>query len=129
MFKKLKSYLENDTFFNSLLIVLVGVSAFGLGRWSILEEGRSAPTVPTGITFYNNPEPTSVTAKNTTNLISPKSEDVQKKVVASRGGSKYHFPECAGAKRIKPENLLEFASVDLARAAGYTPATNCPGLQ
>ncbi len=50
-------------------------------------------------------------------------------VVASKTGTKYYFPWCAGAKRIKPENQITFASADLARSAGYTPAANCKGLK
>ena len=50
-------------------------------------------------------------------------------VVASKNGSKYYFPWCAGVKMIKLENRVTFASSDLARAAGYTPAGNCKGLK
>ena len=50
-------------------------------------------------------------------------------VVASKGGDKYHFPWCAGAQHISPENRIWFASVEEARKAGYSPAGNCKGLQ
>ena len=50
------------------------------------------------------------------------------KVVGSKNGSKYHLPECSGAKRIKEENKIWFASVEEAKQAGYTAAANCPGL-
>ena len=48
--------------------------------------------------------------------------------VGSRNGTKYHLPDCSGAKRIKPENQVWFATKEQATAAGYTPAANCPGL-
>ncbi len=50
-------------------------------------------------------------------------------VVASKSGTKYHLPDCPGAKQIKESNKISFASVSAARAAGYTPAANCPGLK
>ncbi|MCA9367941.1 deoxyribonuclease I, partial [Candidatus Kaiserbacteria bacterium] len=50
-------------------------------------------------------------------------------VIASKNGTKYHLPSCPGASQIKEANRLEFASIAQARAAGYEPAKNCPGLQ
>lgn len=49
-------------------------------------------------------------------------------VVASKNGTKYYLPDCAGADRISPANKVSFASVAAARAAGYTPAANCKGI-
>ena len=48
--------------------------------------------------------------------------------VASKNGSAYYLENCAGAKRIKPENKIDFATEAEARAAGYKPAANCQGL-
>ena len=50
------------------------------------------------------------------------------KYVASKSGSKYHLPSCSGAKRIKEENKVWFDTKEQAAAAGYGPASNCPGL-
>ena len=49
-------------------------------------------------------------------------------VVASKNGTKYYLPDCAGADRISPANKVWFASAAAATAAGYTPAVNCKGL-
>lgn len=49
-------------------------------------------------------------------------------VVASKSGTKYYFPWCGTAKRIKEENKVWFASRAEAEAAGYEPAANCKGL-
>jgi hypothetical protein len=49
-------------------------------------------------------------------------------VVASKNGTRYHLPECPGAGTINPENVIQFNSIELAEAAGYTAAANCPGL-
>lgn len=48
--------------------------------------------------------------------------------VASKNGTKYYLASCSGAKRIKAENKVWFATVQDAEASGRTPASNCPGL-
>ena len=48
--------------------------------------------------------------------------------VASRNGTKYHLPWCAGAKSISEQNKIWFASKEDAEAAGYTPPANCKGI-
>lgn len=48
-----------------------------------------------------------------------------REVVVSKNGSKYHYPHCSGAKRIKEENKIVFNSSTAAEAAGYTLAANC----
>ena len=48
-------------------------------------------------------------------------------VVASKNGTKYHFPECAGANRITEANKIWFVSAAAAEAAGYALAANCAG--
>lgn len=48
--------------------------------------------------------------------------------VASKTGSKYYLPSCAGAKRIKDENKVWFATKTAAETAGYSTASNCKGL-
>jgi hypothetical protein len=45
--------------------------------------------------------------------------------VASKAGTKYHHITCPGAKQIKEENKIYFASVQEAMAAGYSKAANC----
>ena len=41
--------------------------------------------------------------------------------VGSRNSDKYHLPKCSSAKRIKPENLVCFASEEDAKKKGYVP--------
>ncbi|MBI2626928.1 MAG: hypothetical protein HYW77_01675 [Parcubacteria group bacterium] len=57
----------------------------------------------------------------------PKIPQVNLKVVVSKASNSkvYHFLWCAGAKRIKQENLIEFASETEAISKGYTLAGNC----
>jgi hypothetical protein len=123
MHEKLKSYLSNDQLYFSILTIIVGITAFGLGRWSVLTEARPAPSAPAGVVYHQNVLP----ATTTNNRQKTDSDTVM--VVASRSGSKYHLPSCPGATQIKPENLIEFNTIELAKAAGYAPAANCAGLQ
>ena len=49
-------------------------------------------------------------------------------VIASKNGTKYYLPWCAGADRISSANKVWFDSVEIAKAQGYAPAANCKGL-
>ena len=48
--------------------------------------------------------------------------------VGSMNGKTYHLPSCAGAKRIREENKVWFATKQEAQLRGYKPATNCKGI-
>lgn len=48
--------------------------------------------------------------------------------VASKNGTKYYLPSCAGANQISDANKVWFVSASAAEEAGYSPATNCKGL-
>ncbi len=122
--------------FMAMLIVLVGTASFGLGRLStdgkaqtegikiIMPDGVSAAAIKS----FSSSEVQSATGKERLpeNVYVP---DQGGEVVASKSGSKYHFPWCGGAKQIAEKNLITFASIEEARKAGYTPAANCKGLK
>lgn len=130
MLKKLKRQLQSEQVFIALTLVLVGVGSFGLGRLSATPESNDfIPNEPrvlimaatsTSVQYVTPRHATTTTSVADINTVQP--------VVASRSGTKYHLPNCPGASQIKPENRLEFASPSAARAAGYTPAANCPGV-
>ena len=85
------------------VIILVGLGGFAIGRFSV---------------DYSAPEEVNVLEASS-----------QSEVVASISGTKYHYPWCSGAVRIKEENRIVFESILDAREAGYTPAQNCKGLE
>ena len=117
--------------FYQLLIIVVAIVAFGLGRLSVMPESGGAPdklpppSTPAAIT-PNIPATTRNTARDTTPNTAPGS--VAKVYVASKNSDKYHLPSCSGAKRIKEENKVWFSSQAEAEASGYIPAANCPGI-
>ncbi len=117
MYKKLKSFVLDDAVYMALLLILVGVVSFGLGRQSVTSVSVNAATV-SGVTVLNTAsEP---------EFAQPKKP--AQRVVASKSGTKYHLLNCPGAKQIKNENKVFFDAPSLAEAAGYTPAANCEGL-
>lgn len=119
------------------LILLVGLSAFSLGRTYNIEKSREPVKV------IDNRQQTVETSKNQVQKSSnsqnsasaiqsqPKAQTDSSsgQVVGSKNSTKYHYPWCSGAKRISPENLITFASIAEARSKGYTPASNCAGLK
>lgn len=106
---------EMDNWAQDLLFVLillfVGISAFGLGRLSNYEEVRPAVRLFEAETYIQVPVP------------------LGGMIVASKNGSKYHFPWCSGARTMSDANKIWFSSIEEALKAGYTAAGNCKGLK
>lgn len=112
--------------FTGLVLILVALLAFGLGRLS----AHYSPTEPVEFVTNNNTDPIRSTEQksSTANNIDNNKNVLSQEVVASKEGSKYHYPWCPGAKQIKAGNKVSFPTSAAARAAGYTPAGNCPNL-
>lgn len=116
-----------------LIIILVGFGSFGLGRLSAREEERTpirilepegnasslgAHAASVAQSWQGNAQPkTSATTRPSSGAL----------IVASKNGTKYYFPWCAGVKRIAEANKTWFASEAEAQAAGLTLAANCKG--
>ncbi len=128
MKEKLKSLVLNDQYFYGVLVLLVGICSFFLGQNSVTNSmiGQSSEASVVNYT-------TSIVEvkENETQVATSTGEDKLGTIelVASKSGTKYHLPTCPGAGQIKPENRITFSSYSKARAAGYTPAANCPGLE
>jgi hypothetical protein len=118
MYEKLKSLLQDDSLYIVILLILVGLISFGLGRQSVLSD--ASVIQPAGIIFTDVPVEDSV--------IEEIDQIPSVQVVSSKSGTKYHSVHCPGATQIKEENKIYFESKELAQAAGYTAAANCPGL-
>ena len=119
MFDKIKSILTDDRLFLAILLILTSVTSFGLGRLS-LEEIKSSPQK--GVVSVI--ESISEADHKSENLIRLN----EKNFVASKNGSKYHLPDCPGAKQMSEGNKIYFSTEEEARSSGYTKAANCPGL-
>ena len=93
------------------IVLFVGISAFGLGVLSNDEETRPAVRL----------------LEREMNVATP--IPIGGMVVASRKGSKYHFPWCSGARTMSEGNKMWFNSIEEAKSAGFMPAGNCKGLK
>lgn len=134
MKEKLKSWLLNDQIFYGFMVILVGITSFSLGRASVEQGSAIKPIVqmvdPITLPATALVTETGASAVQATLTPAPSSQVIgsHNQFVASKNGTKYYLPNCSGAKRIKPENLIGFPSREAAEAAGYGKAANCPGL-
>jgi len=95
-----------------LIVLLVALGSFGLGRLSVLESVKAPVSITQAPTEAN-----------------PRGMNIGGLVVASRSGSAYYFPWCTAADKILLQNRIWFTSEEKARQAGYAPAKNCKGLE
>lgn len=98
-----------------LVIVLLSLASFGLGRLSVDRGAGKSPIKESQFTANVKQE----------NSKQPSLNKAESKVVASKNGSKYHYTWCSGASKILEANKIEFETASLAEAAGYTLAANC----
>lgn len=131
MKEKLKSWLMNDQIFYGLLLIIIAILSFILGRFSVEDEKMTEkPLIKMiePITLTSSSSTTNTKIVNQPNIQTSTNTDTDNQFVASKNGKRYYLKSCSGAKRIKPENIVSFESRELAEAAGYTKAANCPGL-
>jgi len=123
-----RAIFSRDMTLVGFIMILIVLLAFGIGRLSTLR--RDASSIKIEYPDTNALQGTSLGETSPqvrgTSTINTKNSTV---VVASKSGTKYHFPWCSGAKRIIPSNKITFSSPKEARAAGYAPAANCKGLE
>lgn len=91
-----------------VIVLLVALISFGLGRLSVTHDQTSPPTLSQAAS-------TSPVA-------------IGGSIVASRNGTAYYFPWCAGVSHISEGNKVWFQTKSEAQRAGYHPAKNCKGL-
>lgn len=94
-----------------IVIFLLAIGSFGLGRLSALVDARPPILLTQG---EMDATPTNLKMGGL--------------YVASRSGSVYYFPWCTGVSRITLSNQRWFTDEKSAQAAGYKPAKNCQGL-
>ena len=94
-----------------LLLILIAIISFGLGRLSDLEENRPGIAV-------SHPDL----------LRTPPAIHGGGIYVASKTGSEYYFPWCKGVENIPDTRQIFFHSEAAAKNAGYKPAKDCKGL-
>ncbi|KKS30456.1 MAG: Endonuclease I [Parcubacteria group bacterium GW2011_GWC2_42_11] len=103
-----------------LVLLLLGGISFGLGRLSATKP-VSVPVTLCASETVSTIEASAISAPLT-------SSHKTSQYVGSKNGTVYHLPWCGGARRIREENKVWFATKEEAEQAGYRPATNCKGL-
>lgn len=133
--KEVAERLGTKEVYTILLIIVVGFGSFGLGRLSKLQESKKPIRIEqTLIAGVGNKDSRPVSQKISSpnqeqNATEEKPLAMGGQIVASKTGSKYFFPWCAGSARISAANRISFNSVEEAKKAGYAPASNCKGLK
>jgi hypothetical protein len=138
MGKKFKSLVADERSFLAILVILVALASFALGRHSTMPvgslwgqaAGKGAPAAVSMAYTEVSPKAEEVRIVDANPRVAiPREPEAMPTAsgpfVASKSGTKYHHESCGGAKQIKPENKLYFSTEAEARAAGYTPAANC----
>ena len=124
--EKIKHFFESDKgkyILTVIIVILVGLSSFGLGRLS-----KNSPNSGIKIEYPNqagNATWAMETAINTSKTNSISQNSNQKKYFASSKGKKYYSISCSAGKTIKQENRIYFATVQEAEDAGYTLSSSC----
>ena len=98
---------------------LVAIISFNLGRTTLFRQGT--------VNYSQNSNIIQTVDLTSGSMASPTINKLDKRVVASKSATSklYHFTWCSGAKRIKEENKLWFATESEAVSAGYSLAANC----
>lgn len=131
---KLKGLSQKTEYQLAILIAVVAAGSFMLGRFShekmtplettAVEKAQiTSPSVDLEATVVASEE-----VREDTNSDSAPVVPSAGSYVGSINSTKYHLPWCAGAKQIKEENKIWFATKEDAAAAGYSPAANCKGI-
>ncbi|HWA31840.1 MAG TPA: hypothetical protein VG694_00060 [Candidatus Paceibacterota bacterium] len=138
---KIKSFLESQTGKNilvALIVVLVGIGAFGLGKtFKKADEssglGIYSPDQAAGAILAPLPESTDNSKQKISSAVITSPVKITKgsmnpagmSFMASKIGHKYYPIDCSAGKGIKAENKIYFADEAEANAAGYTRSASC----
>ena len=135
--EKIKLFLESDKgkdFLVVLIIILVGIGSFSLGRLSkngqnggmnIKYENQEANIIKS---LKYGPNDDLGVKDNIIEELKPLNQlnnSDSKNFFASSRGSKYYSLDCSGGKTIKQENRIYFNTKEEAENAGYELSSSC----
>lgn len=125
MLAQFKNFINNPDIFIILVIILVALIAFGIGR---LTTPTKEPVLIKNLEKASVEDLSGEQSSPVEATEDKRGVDYEGKVLGSVNSDKYHLPDCPGAKQIKEKNIIWFDSIQDAEKAGYKPAANCPGL-
>ena len=127
----IKSWIESQKgkdVLTILIVILVGLSSFGLGRLSMNTNNPKIDIeyqnqLANTISSNSNNQNMSRTVLDTKIPVIPNS--IGKSFFASSRGQKYYSIGCSGGKTIKQENRIYFSTKEEAERAGYELSKSC----
>jgi len=144
--EKIKRFIESEQgkdIFIVLIVLLVGVASFGLGRLSKNDENKgikieyrdqSGNALKASENAILDPNLSNSTTSSFTpeelllanpNLSTEKALSEMKQYFASKRGKKYYPTGCSAGKSIKTENRIYFDTSEQAEKAGYSLSASC----
>jgi hypothetical protein len=110
------------------LLVLLG-SAVGFSAGGVKGDAPQEPPASGASTQSSQLAPSASRLAELNAAISAKASadpgQAQYAFVSAKGSKVFHLPDCSSAKRIKPENLVGFATREEAVTAGLSPCKVC----
>ncbi len=125
--EKIKQFIQSDTgkdILIILIVILVGLAAFILGRISAQNTGIN-------IQYNNIPASAAAGGQEASRFLEMNpslnrtTSTADKAFFASKKGQKYYPLDCGAGKNIKPENRIYFKDNNSAESAGYELSTAC----
>ncbi len=120
--EKIKQFIDTDQGKDILviiIIILVGLGSFGLGRLSKNDQNSGIKVE------YEGQEANIIkSTENSLNSLNTESSNF-KNFFASNRGTKYYSLGCSGGKTIKEENRVYFDTTKDAESAGYVLSSTC----
>ena len=125
--EKIKRFIESEKgkdLLTVLIVILVGISSFELGR---LSKASNSEGLKIEYTDRGSVEEASLGGNVIQGLTSAPSAPNTggKGYFASSRGKKYYSVGCSAGKTIKQENRVYFETSEEAEAAGYTLSSSC----
>jgi hypothetical protein len=118
-FLQLVKQYQYDIFLGAAFALVIIIS-FNLGKTGVLSS--NSIKIGSGANIYK-----AASYSPPSSALSKTAAQTDLRVVASKNSTSklYHFTWCSGAKRIKEENKIWFASAQEAISSGYSLANNC----
>ncbi|OGI74457.1 hypothetical protein A3D42_01200 [Candidatus Nomurabacteria bacterium RIFCSPHIGHO2_02_FULL_41_18] len=118
--EKIKQFLDSPVskdILTVIIVILVGLISFGLGRLSKQPKNE-------GLKIEYKGETADITA-NVSRPVLDTGKIATRAFFASNKGSKYYPVGCSAGKNLKEENRIYFNTRESAEIAGYELSTSC----
>lgn len=129
--QKIKLFIESDTgkdIMMIIIIILVGLGAFELGRLSkdSPKEGIKVEYEGLGANIIDSISQNEANTAKVSNSLNNTNQKINSgNFFASNRGSKYYSISCGAGKTIKEENRIYFKTSREAEDAGYELSSSC----